>query len=173
MCCKLSDGCPNMCRTCNKLKRKFPTSPDLVDLKNTTRFCVDCEVWKAAKTMRKNTQYLDCRDNICQSCFQKKYKYLTVKKKHVKQPSLRVIRWGRAGQERRCAQTKHWVQVEEMCKDKAFVDEIGVNCIKCKTLPKRKLNKSQRKHEFGGKKVKQAEMEEAKKRLLGGSSVAF
>jgi len=169
MCCQLSDGPPSMCKSCNKLKRKFPHDSQLVreDAEDNTRFCVECKKWRTKRCMKKNTQYIDEVDNICTSCFQNNYKQLLVKKKHVKQPSIRVIRWGVNGQERRCARSKHWVFVTNMQEDVGFIDQVGQNCKTCvSTLGKRKLNKSQRKYLFGGRKVKKPEMEAAKARLL-------
>ena len=165
MCCRL--GADFMCKNCHHLKRKFAHPLELLSLDVSLRVCVACALVKPRKQMRLNTQFVDKVDNICQQCFVQNYAPLLSKQKGVKRPSLRVIRFGINGQERRCARSRHWIHVDLMHKDKTMVDGVGFDCEDCfNNKPKRKVAKSIRKHAFGGRKIKKHEIQGLKEKLF-------
>ena len=152
MCCDLKLlGSQNMCKSCNKLKRKFPSPPGCPR-------CVVCLRQPPSHHMRKNKQYLHGRDNICQDCFADCGPY-SAKRKQCH--SLRTVRFGAGGEERRCAELKHWVGLSQMQPNAKFADGVGVRCSRCATTGiRRKMSKSRRKHLFGGRKIQQHELEQ-------------
>jgi len=150
-----------MCKKCHRLKRKFQTG--LRSERPAERLCVKCQEWKSPKQMRYNSQYIDALDNICVSCWNNDYRdTFKKKKKGIKQPSARTVRFGLQGEERRCAYSKHWVIASDMEKDASFSGGLGLYCLKCRVLPPRKLRKSKRKHLFGGRKITQQEYDHAR-----------
>jgi len=160
MCCQLGDE--KMCRTCHKRKRKFPHEEGLVTDQG-LHFCVTCSKWLPKKRMRFSNQFIDNVDNICTVCFRATY---VPTRPGLIQVSSRVIRFQRHGEERRCAEKKHWVPVAQMERSDKYVDGVGTTCQTCRASGfKRKIPKSVRKHYFKGRKIKQQELEKLKEHL--------
>jgi hypothetical protein len=161
MCCDLETlGSNNMCKTCNKIKRKLPTDTSLVrenENQSPEMQCTLCETWKPLQHMRKDNQYLLGRDHVCQSCFAQCGPYRGVKGKQ--EHSLRTVRFSKEGEMRRCSQLKHWVPVEDIQANSKFADGLGVSCKRCLSQGiKRKLSKSVRAYHFNGRKIHKAEL---------------
>jgi hypothetical protein len=161
MCCDLATlGSNNMCKTCNKIKRKLPTDPDLFRIapdNSQEIHCVVCSEWKPQKQMRKDNQYLLGRDHVCQLCFSQcgPYKGIKGKQEH----SLRTVCFSKEGEMRRCSQLKHWVPVGDIQSNPKFADGLGVSCKRCLSQGiKRKLSKSVRAYHFKGRKIRKAEL---------------
>lgn len=106
--------------------------------------------------MRYNNQYIDNLDNVCTQCFKRAY----VPKQYGKhQVSKRVIRFGSQGEERRCSQCKQWTLKQHMALDSSYSDSLSTSCQACKDSRfVRKVPKSIRTYYFGGRKIKQKEI---------------
>lgn len=121
------------------------------------RYCVVCKHFVYFKKMRFNNQYIDRMDNVCNQCFKRAY---APKQSGKHQISKRVIRFGTQGEERRCSQCKQWTMRPKMALDSSYSDGLSTSCQECKDSRfVRKVPKSIRTHYFGGRKIKQKEID--------------